>query len=71
MLTVDEAIQRILDVVAPFSPETLPLAQAGGLVLAEELVSGVDSPPFDKSLMDGYAVIAADVATGQATLIDG
>jgi molybdopterin molybdotransferase len=68
MLSVIEAIQRVLDTVAPFPSEELPLDQVGGLVLAEDVISSVDSPPFDKALMDGYAVIADDVATGQATL---
>jgi molybdopterin molybdotransferase len=46
----------------------LPLDAVHRLVLAEDIVSGVDSPPFDKSLMDGYAVRAADVSAGLATL---
>src|SRR5205085_5069007 len=44
------------------------LETALGLVLAEDVVSDLDSPPFDKALMDGYAVRAADVADGRATL---
>jgi len=68
MLTVTAALQRILDTVVPFEPELLPLDQVGGLVLAEEVVSDVDSPPFDKATMDGYAVQSADVASGAAML---
>ena len=34
----------------------LPLGEAAGLVLAEDIVSDVNSPPYDKALMDGYAV---------------
>src|SRR5690348_7088099 len=37
-----------------------------GSVLAEDIHSDLDSPPFDKALMDGYAIQAADLATGQA-----
>ena len=37
-----------------------PLSDALGLLLAEEIISDVDSPPFDKSLMDGYRVRLAD-----------
>jgi len=68
MLTVDEALQRILETVSPFTPQPLQLADALGLVLAEEIVSETDSPPFDKSLMDGYAVRAADVTAQRKPL---
>jgi molybdopterin molybdotransferase len=68
MLTVPAALQLILDTVQPFPPEEIPLEHVGGLALAADVLSGVDSPPFDKALMDGYAVQAADVATGHATL---
>jgi molybdopterin molybdotransferase len=68
MLTLDDALQRLLDTVAPFSGERVPLSEAWGLTLAADVVSDVDSPPFDKALMDGYAVQAADVATGSAKL---
>ena len=40
------------------------LDDALGLVLAEDIASDVDSPPHDKSLVDGYAVVAADLADG-------
>src|SRR5262249_26452489 len=39
-----------------------------GLVLAEDVVSDLDMPPYDKALMDGYAVRAADLSDGNATL---
>ncbi|HYO25545.1 MAG TPA: gephyrin-like molybdotransferase Glp [Lacipirellulaceae bacterium] len=44
------------------APRRLPLGETLGLRLAEEVVSGVDSPPFDKSLVDGFAVTSADRA---------
>jgi len=40
--------------------ETVPLGQAMGRVLAEDAVSVLDLPPFDKSAMDGYALLAGD-----------
>lgn len=61
MLNVEEAFARILEVVRELPPDSVPLAEALGLVLAEEMLSDVDSPPFDKALMDGYALRAADV----------
>jgi molybdopterin molybdotransferase len=42
------------------SIETVPLAEALGRVLARPLTSPIDSPPFDKSAMDGFAIGAED-----------
>ena len=42
--------------------ERVPLHQAGGRVLAEDIVAASDVPPFARAGMDGYAVRAADVA---------
>ncbi len=62
LLTVAQAI-AILD-AAPVSPRIIraSLLEANGLRLAEDLSADRDYPPFDKSLMDGYAVRTADVA---------
>jgi len=68
MLTIDEALSLLQQSLAPSPAVSLPLAKCLGLTLAEDIISGIDSPPFDKSLMDGYAVCASDLATGQATL---
>src|SRR5262245_58913355 len=68
MLTIDAAFELILQTVVPFSVTKVPLTDALGLVLAEDVRSDIDSPPFDKALMDGFAVRAADVATGKAQL---
>jgi molybdopterin molybdotransferase len=54
--------------LAPLEAERVPLDQARGRVLAEDLVAGLTQPPFDASAMDGYAVRAADVAVLPATL---
>jgi molybdopterin molybdotransferase len=68
MLRVDEAIDLILRAVRPLPARVIDLADGLGLVLAEDIVSEDDSPPFDKSLMDGYAVRAADAAMAGARL---
>ncbi len=68
MLTLDAAFARLLETVSPSAPMRLPLAECHGLTLAETLSSPVDSPPFDKALMDGFAVRSTDVATGAAEL---
>jgi len=46
--------------LSPLAPETVPLAQALGRVLAGDVVAAVDAPPFDRSSVDGFAVRAAD-----------
>ena len=56
MISVDEALERLLALAAPLAVERVPLAQAGGRVLAEPLTAGRDQPPFAASSMDGYAI---------------
>lgn len=62
---VAEAIAALLADVRPLPTERIPLAEARGYVLAETVMSGMDVPPDDNSAMDGYAVRAADVVSGQ------
>jgi molybdopterin molybdotransferase len=68
MLTVEEALDRIVAEAGeqPVLAVDLPLAL--DLVLAEPVVADADSPPFDKSLMDGYAVRTADLPGGKGRL---
>ncbi|MDP7274115.1 MAG: molybdopterin molybdotransferase MoeA [Planctomycetaceae bacterium] len=68
MLNIDQALAAIETHVPSGRIETVPLGESLGRVLAESVTSSIDSPPFDKALMDGFAVRAADVADGQATL---
>jgi molybdopterin molybdotransferase len=68
MLTVQQALSVVLEETKPLPPVCVDLAEALGLVTAEEVVSDVDSPPFDKALMDGFAVRSADLANGEARL---
>lgn len=69
MLSVVEAQEIILKHVAVLPPEVAPLVPASlGLILAENISSDIDAPPFDKSMMDGYAVRADDLAAGKAML---
>lgn len=69
MLSVTQAQEIVLRHALSLPPEGVSLTPAAlGLVLAEDVASDVDMPPFDKSLMDGYAIRATDLATGKATL---
>ena len=63
MISVAEAQARILSALAPLPPETVPLPEAFGRVLAADLHARVTQPPVAVSAMDGYAVRAADVAS--------
>jgi molybdopterin molybdotransferase len=64
MKTVDEALELVLDGLAPLAAQPMPLDLAAGRVVAEPVGAAVDLPPFDRSAMDGYAVRAADTAPG-------
>jgi molybdopterin molybdotransferase len=63
MFDLEEARRRLLDAIRPLPAEAIPLREAVGRVLAGEVVSPIDLPPFDNSAMDGYAVRSADVAS--------
>ncbi|MGE0613149.1 MAG: gephyrin-like molybdotransferase Glp [Hyphomicrobiales bacterium] len=67
-LSVDQALERVLDGLAPLEVETVPLELAHGRVLAEDLISAMTQPPFPSSAMDGYAVVAADTQGKDAIL---
>jgi molybdopterin molybdotransferase len=56
--TVAAALAWLDEQLHPLAPETAPLRNAGGRVLAAPVVSGVDVPGFDRATMDGYAVMA-------------
>ncbi|HYV35402.1 MAG TPA: gephyrin-like molybdotransferase Glp [Gemmataceae bacterium] len=68
MLTIEAAQTVVLDHVSALPPATAALADAPGLVLAEDVVSDLDMPPYDKAMMDGYAVRLADLPGGRGTL---
>ncbi|PYO76998.1 MAG: hypothetical protein DMD63_12520 [Gemmatimonadetes bacterium] len=61
MLTVAEASERILAEINPLGIETVPVRQALGRVLAEDVSATVTMPPWSNSSMDGYAVRSADI----------
>jgi molybdopterin molybdotransferase len=63
-ITIDEARRRLRDGVHPIErTERVALAQAAGRIAAADLRSAVFVPPFSRSAMDGYALIAADTAS--------
>jgi molybdopterin molybdotransferase len=62
MRTVDEHQQVVAGLITGKPPVLLPLAETLGLVLADDVVASLSLPGFDNSAMDGYAVIADDIA---------
>jgi molybdopterin molybdotransferase len=60
LLSLEEALKRILGRVTRLEPEVVPLAAAAGRVLAEDARAIVDLPPFASSAMDGFAVRSED-----------
>ena len=62
LIAIAEARRRVLDAVRPLPAEPVALIDALDRVLAEDVQSPIDVPPFDSSAMDGYAVIAGPAA---------
>jgi len=60
LLPVATALAIVREHARPLPPRRVGLLDALGLPLAEDVAADADSPPFDKALMDGYAVRAAD-----------
>ena len=63
MLSVEQALERVLRLVHELPVERIPLLDADGLTLAENVARSVRHPSLANSAMDGYAVRAADVAS--------
>ncbi|HWK47296.1 MAG TPA: gephyrin-like molybdotransferase Glp [Stellaceae bacterium] len=68
MISVAEALARVLAGLAPVSTEIIPVGQGFGRVLAEDLVARRTQPPFAVSAMDGYAARSADLTALPARL---
>jgi molybdopterin molybdotransferase len=64
MLNIDEAQRLVLSTATVLRPAPSPSGQSLGQVLAEDVASDMDMPPFDKSLVDGFAVRSADLVGG-------
>jgi molybdopterin molybdotransferase len=61
MLSVEDALSRVVAGLEPVEAETIPLEDGHGRVLAEGVAARITQPPFDASAMDGYAVRAGDL----------
>ena len=68
MISVDTAVKIVTDAVEPLLPKPVPFENALGFCLAEEVRSDIAMPPFNRSAMDGYAVIAEDTSSAPVEL---
>lgn len=64
MISVDQALSALFELVTPTGTETVPLKEAHGRVFAGIVFADRDQPPFSASAMDGYAVRKTDVKIG-------
>ena len=71
MISVEEALEKVLGCVEILEAEETPLMESMGQVLAEDIISHIDIPPLDNAAMDGYALKADDTlgASGQSPRI--
>jgi len=61
MITVDDTLERLLKIINILEPEEKPILNCLGQVLAEDIQSRINVPPYNNSAMDGYAVRHVDV----------
>ncbi len=60
MISVEDALERILAEIQPLTATRVPLPASLGLVLAEDVIAQEDMPPFANSAMDGFALLSRD-----------
>ena len=66
MISVEQALEKILSYVDVLEEEQVPILDSLGQVLAEDIISDINIPPLDNSAMDGYAVQSSDtIGTGK------
>lgn len=68
MIDVEQALAMVFQHATARAPAICPIGSAVGLRLAEDVTSDIDSPPYDKSLVDGYAIVSEDLSAGTARL---
>ncbi len=66
MLTVTEALDRILAYTKALGSEQVGLLDSLGRYLHSDIVADIDNPPFDNSAVDGFAVLSSDIRTASA-----
>jgi molybdopterin molybdotransferase len=67
MISVEEALEKVLSFVKVLDGVKTPILECLGQVLDEDIFSAIDIPPKDNSAMDGYAVKSKDIAGASAS----
>ncbi|MDO8568489.1 MAG: molybdopterin molybdotransferase MoeA [Dehalococcoidales bacterium] len=67
MITVEEALEKVLSYAFMLDAEDVPVLDSLGQVLAEDITSDINIPPLDNAAMDGYAVRARDTQGASET----
>src|SRR6266446_7953355 len=67
MVCYQDALERMLKVVQPLASERLPLTAAYGRIVATPLIAPYAMPPFDQSLVDGYALRSSETRAATPT----
>ncbi|MHC4886964.1 MAG: gephyrin-like molybdotransferase Glp, partial [Planctomycetota bacterium] len=70
MVPFEEAFECMMGAAVPLAHESVGLSEACGRILAEDIQSDIDMPPFDKSAMDGYACRRKDLTAGSLQVIE-
>ncbi len=60
LISIEAALEQLLQNVSPTQQETLPLLEAGDRILAQDVAARRTQPPFSASAMDGYGVKACE-----------
>ena len=68
MIPLEEALTYVLSKCNPLSPTTIPIDDARGLVIAQDIAAKGPIPPFDNTAMDGFAIRSEDLADAPVTL---
>ncbi|MBW0157370.1 gephyrin-like molybdotransferase Glp [Sedimentimonas flavescens] len=71
MISVEEALARVLELIQPLGTETVPLRKGLGRVMAAPVKAALTQPPFAASAMDGYWLAAADHRPGATLRVEG
>ena len=68
MISITEAFAFLEDTIATLPDDSVPIGESVGRVLSQNVIADVNSPPHDKSVMDGFAIRSADIASGKLRL---
>jgi len=68
MIPLEKALKLVSRNVPRLGNERVAIGETVGRILAEDILADGDQPPFDRSMMDGFAVAGADIANAPAVL---